>query len=97
MSNLVYCACHVGIQIVLKMFREVERITQGFDKKNPIKRFDKSKFIQIWDELEIIGVPCKLGESIRHKSNEYMDLNYGQSDGAISDKILSRHDGILKV
>jgi len=95
MSNLVYCACHVGIQIVLKMFREVERITQGFDKKNPIKRFDKSKFIQLWDEIERNGVACKHGESIHHKSNKYMDLNYGQFDGENSDII--RHDVILKV
>jgi hypothetical protein len=97
MSNLVYCAHHARIQTVLKMFHEVQRITQEFDKKNPTKGLDKSKFIQLWDELERIGVACKLGESIHHKRNEYMDLNYGKSDGAISDKILSRHDGILKV
>jgi hypothetical protein len=94
---LVYCAFHDGIQIVLKMFHEVQRIAQEFDKKNPTKGLHKSNFIQLWDELEKNGVACNLGESTHHKSNEYMDLKYGKSDGATLNKILSRHDGILKV
>ena len=47
--------------------------------------------------MEKIGVPCKTGEPYHHKGQEYNDLNYGQSDGSASDKILIQHEGILKV
>lgn len=52
---------------------------------------------QIWEEMEKIGVPCKPREPYYHKSQEYNNINYGQSDGSTSDKILIRHEGILKV
>ena len=47
--------------------------------------------------MEKIGVPCKSGEPYHHKIQQYNDLNYGKSDGSTSDKILIRHEGILKV
>lgn len=47
--------------------------------------------------MEKIGVPCKTGETYHHKGQEYNDLNYGQSDGSASDKILIQREGVLKV
>jgi len=97
MSNLVYCARHARIRTVLKMFREILKIAQDYDKVHPTRAIEETIFFQIWEVMEKIGVPCKTGEPYHHKGQEYNDLNYGQSDGSASDKFLIRHEGILKV
>ena len=97
MSNLVYCARHAGIRTVLKMFHEILKIAQDYDKVHPTRAIEETIFFQIWEVMEKIGVPCKTGEPYHHKGQEYNDLNYGQLDGSASDKILIRHEGILKV
>jgi len=97
MSNLVYCACHAGIRTVLKMFHEILKIAQDYDKVHPTRAIEEMNFFQIWEVMEKIGVPCKTREPYHHKGQEYNDLNYGKSDGSASDKILIRHEGILKV
>ena len=61
MSKLVYCARHAGIGTVLKMFHEIQRIAQNYDKVHPIGGIEKTKFVQIWEEMEKIGGACKLG------------------------------------
>ena len=97
MSKIVYCACHVGIRTILKMFHEIQRISQYYDKVHPARGTKTTKFVKIWEEMEKIGVPCKTREPYRHKIQEYNDLNYGKADGSASDKILIQHEGILKV
>ena len=57
----------------------------------------QTKFVKIWEEMEKIGVPCNTGEPYHHKIQECNDINYGKLDGSASDKILIRHEGILKV
>ena len=97
MSNLEYCARHAGIRIVLKMFHEILKIAQYYDKVHPTRAIEETKKFQIWEVMQKIGVPCKTGKPYHHKGQEYTDLNYGQSDGSTLDKILIRHEGILKV
>ena len=82
MSILVYCAQHVGIRIVLKTFPEILKIAQDYDKVHPTRAIEETKFFQIWEVMEKIGVPCKMGEPYHHKWQEYNDINYGQSDGS---------------
>jgi hypothetical protein len=77
MSNLVYCACHARIRTVLKMFREILKIAQDYDKVHPTRAIEETNFFQIWEVMEKIGVPCKTGEAYHHKGQEYNDLNYG--------------------
>ena len=77
MSKLVYCACHVGIRTILKMFHEIQRLTQDYDKVHPTRGIGTTKIVKIWEEMEKIGVPCKLAEPYHHKIQEYNDLNYG--------------------
>ena len=97
MSNLVYCARHAGIRTVLKMFCEILKNAQDYDKVHSTRAIEETTFFQIWEVMERIGVPCKIEEPYHHKSQEYNYLNYEKSDGSISDKILIRHEGILKV
>ena len=97
MSNLLYCALHAGIRTVLKMFCEILKIAQDYDKVHPTIAIEETIFFQIWEVMEKIGVLCKTGEAYHHKGQEYNDLNYGQSYGSASDKILIWHEGILKV
>ena len=97
MSNLVYCAHHDGIRTILNMFHEIQRIAQDYDKVHPTRGAETTKFVKIWEEIEKIVVPCKTREPYHHKIQEYNDLNYGKSDGLALDKILIRHEGILKV
>jgi len=80
MSKLVYCSCHAGIRTVLKMFRETQRIAQDYDKVHPSRGTETAKFVQIWEDMEKIGVPCKPGEPYHHKIQDYNDRNYGKSD-----------------
>lgn len=97
MSNLEYCARHVRIRTILKMFREILKIAQDYDKVHPTRAIEETIFSQIWEVMEKIGVPCKIEEAYHHKGKAYNDLNYGQSDRSASDKILIRHEGVLKV
>jgi hypothetical protein len=60
MSKIVYCVCHARIRIVLNMFHEIQRISQDYDKVHPTRGIEKTKFVQIWEEMEKIGVACKL-------------------------------------
>ena len=59
MSKLVYCTRHVGIRTVLKMFCEIQRIAQDYDKVHPARATETTKFVKIWEEMEKIDVPCK--------------------------------------
>ena len=68
MSKLVYCACHAGIITVLKMFHEIKRIGQDYDKVHPDRGTETTKFVKIWEDMDKIGVPCKTGEPYHHKS-----------------------------
>ena len=70
------------------MFHEIKRIGQDYDKVHPDRGIETTKFVQIWEDMEKIGVPCKTREPYHHKIQEYNDLNYGKSDGSTSDKIL---------
>ena len=79
------------------MFREVQRIAQDYDKVHPTRGMERTKFVQIWEEMEKIGFPCKPWEPYHHKIQQYNDLNYGISYGSASDKILIQQEGILKV
>ena len=79
------------------MFHEIQRIAQDYDKVRLARGTETTKFVKIWEEMEKIGVPCKTREPYRHKIQEYNDLNYGKSDASASEKILIRHEGILKV
>ena len=97
MSNLVYCARHAGIRTVLKMFHEILKIAQDYNKGHPTRAIKEMNVFQIWEVMEKIGVPCNSREPYHHKGQEYNDLNYGKSDGSTSYKILIRHEGILKV
>ena len=74
MSKLVYCARHAGIRTVLKMFREIQRLAQDYDKVHPARGTETTKFVRIWEDMEKIGVPCKTGEPYHHKIQEYNDL-----------------------
>ena len=71
MSKLVYCARHARIRTVLKMFREIQRLAQDYDKVHPARGTETTKFVKIWEEMEKIGVPCKIGEPYHHKIEEY--------------------------
>ena len=82
MSKLVYCAHHAGIRTILKMFHEIQRIEQDYDKVHPAIGIETTKFVKIWEEMEKIGVPCKIGEPFNHKIQEYNDINYGKSNGS---------------
>ena len=42
MSNLVYCAHHAGIITVLKMFREILKIAQDYDKVHPTRAIEET-------------------------------------------------------
>ena len=97
MSNLAYCARHARIRTVLKIFHEILKIAQDYDKVHPTRAIEEMNFFQIWEAMEKNCVPCKTGEPYHHKGQEYNDLNYGQSDGSAPNKILIRHEGILKV
>ena len=79
------------------MFHEIERIAKDYDKVHPDRGTETTKFVKSWEEMEKIGVPCKKGEPYHHKIQEYNNINYGKLDGSASDKILIRHEGILKV
>ena len=81
MSNLGYCVCHLKIRTILNMFREILKIAQDYDNVHPTRAIEETEFFQIWEEMEKIGVPCKIGEPYHHKGQEYNDINYGQSDG----------------
>ena len=78
------------------MIHEIQRIAQDYDKVHHTRGTKRTKFLQNWEEMEKIGVPCNPGEPYHHKIQQYIDLNYGQSDGSTLDKILIRHEGILK-
>ena len=93
MSKLVYCFRHAKIKTILNMFSEIQRIAQDYDKVHPTRGMERTKFVQIWEDMEKIGVPCNPGEPCHLKSQQYNDLNYGKSDGSTSDKILIRHEG----
>ena len=67
MSKLVYCSLHVGIKTILKMFGEIQRIAQECDKVHHTRGTKRPKFVQIWEEMEKIGVPCNPGEPYHHK------------------------------
>ena len=67
MSKLVYYALHIGIRTILKMFHEIQRIAQDYDKVQPARGIETIKFVKIWEEMEKIGVPCKTGEPYHHK------------------------------
>ena len=49
------------------MFCEIQRIAQDYDKVHPTRGMEKTKFVQIWEEMEKIGVPCKPREPYHHK------------------------------
>ena len=68
MSKLVYCSRHAGIKTILKMFCKIQRIAQDYDKVHPTRGMEKTKFIQILEETEKIGVPCNPREPYHHKS-----------------------------
>ena len=68
MSKLVYCALHAGIRTVLNMFHEIQIIAQDYDKVRPTRGMEKTKLVQIWEDMEKIGVLCNLGESYHRKS-----------------------------
>ena len=91
MSNLVYCSFHAIIRNFLKMFREIPKIAQDYDKVHPTRAIEETIFFQIWEVMEKIGVPCNTREPYHHKGQEYNDLNYGKSDGSASYKILVGH------
>ena len=95
MSNLVYCALHARIRTIFKMFREILKIAQDYDKLHPTRVIEETNFFQIWEVMEKIGVPCKTGQPYHHKVQQYNDLNYGKSDGFASNKILIQHEGIF--
>ena len=97
MSKLVYYARHVGIRTVLKMFHEIQRIAQDYNKVHPTRGIEKMKFILFWEEMEKIEVACNPREPYHHKTWECNDLNYGKSDGSATNKIVIWHEGILKV
>ena len=75
------------------MFCEIQRIAQEYDKVHPTRGMEKTKFIQIWEETEKIGIRCNPGEPYHHKCQEYNDIYYGKLGGLASDKILIRHVG----
>ena len=52
MSNLVYCAHHAEIRTVLKMFHEILKIAQDYDKVHPIGAIKETIFFQIWEVME---------------------------------------------
>ena len=79
------------------MFHEIQRIAQDYNKVHPTKRIEKTKFAQIPKEMKKIEIACNHGEPYHHKIHEYNDLNYGKSSGSTSNKILIRHERILKV
>ena len=66
------------------MFHEIQRIAQDYNKVHPTIGIEKKKFIQIWEEMEKIGVACKPREPYHHKIQGYNDLNYGQLDRSTS-------------
>ena len=80
-SKLVYCSLHAGIRTILNMFHEIQRIAQDYDKVHHTRGTKRTNFVQIWEEMEKIGVPCKPGEPYHHKIQQYNDINYGKSDG----------------
>ena len=59
------------------MFHEIQRIAQDYDKAHPTRGMEKTKFVQIWEEMEKFYVPCNRGEPYHHKIQQYNDLNYG--------------------
>ena len=97
MLKIVYCYCHAGISTILKMFCEIQKIAQYYYKDHPTRGMEKTKFVQISEDVEKIGVPCNTREPYHHEIQQYNDINYGKSDGSTSDKILIQHEGILKV
>ena len=68
MSNVVYYSLHVGITTILKMFREIQIIAQDYDKVHHTRGTERTKIVQIWEEMEKICVPCKPREPYHHKS-----------------------------
>jgi hypothetical protein len=52
LSILVYYAHHVGVKTIMKMFHQIQRITKDYNKKYPPRSFEKTKFDQIWDEID---------------------------------------------
>ena len=44
------------------MFLENKRVAQDYGRVHPTRGIEKTKFVQIWEEMEKIGVACKLGE-----------------------------------
>ena len=79
------------------MIREIQRIAQDYDKVHPTGGMERKAIVQIWEDMEKIGVPCKSREPCHHEIQQYNDLNYGKSDVSTLDKILIQHEGILKV
>ena len=67
MSKLVYCSRLAVIITILKMFGEIQRISQYYDKVHPTRGMERTKFVQNWEEMEKIGVPCKPGKPYHHK------------------------------
>ena len=41
------------------MFREIQRIAQDYDKVHHSRGMERTKFVQIWEDMDKIGVPCK--------------------------------------
>ena len=72
------------------MFREIQIIAQDYDKVHHTRGTERTKIVQIWEEMEKICVPCKPREPYHHKSQQYNDLNYGKSYGSASNEILIR-------
>ena len=97
MSKLIYCSLHVEIRTILNIFHEIQRIAQDYDKVHLARGTETTNFFKIWEEMEKIGVPSKTGEPYHHKIQEYNDINYGKSDGLLSNKILIRRERFLKV
>lgn len=79
------------------MFHEIQIIAQEYGNVHPTRRIEKTKFVQIQEKMEKIGVASKPREPYHHKIQEYNDLNYKQSNGSASDKIPVQHEGIFKV
>ena len=77
MSNLVYFAHHAGIRTILKMFREILKIGQDYDKVHPTRAIEETQFFQIWEVMEKIGVPCNIGNHTIIKAKSTMILTMG--------------------
>ena len=77
MSKLVYCSRHVGIRTILNMFHEIQRIAQDYDNVHPTRGMERTKSIQIWEDMEKINVPCKPREPYHQKMNNTMILTMG--------------------